>query len=137
MSKYLEKFSRMRTIIADNGGLINSIKTIYRTDELKSGRLVGEDGFGNKYYENKSYFMGRSRWVDYSLAVNLDYDASQVPPEWHRWLHYIADEPPTEAQLVKRKWMINHSENPTGTDKIYVPYSTVKPKVQAWSPPSK
>ncbi|KAK6176393.1 hypothetical protein SNE40_014687 [Patella caerulea] len=127
----------MRTIIADNGGLINSIKTIYRTDELKSGRLVGEDGFGNKYYENKSYFMGRSRWVDYSLAVNLDYDASQVPPEWHRWLHYIADEPPTEAQLVKRKWMINHSENPTGTDKIYVPYSTVKPKVQAWSPPSK
>lgn len=28
--------------------------------------------------------LGRSRWVEYADRVGLDYDASQVPPEW--WL---------------------------------------------------
>ena len=26
---------------------------------------------------------GRSRWVVFSDAVGMDYDASQVPPEWY------------------------------------------------------
>lgn len=30
-----------------------------RTDELKWGKLVGEDKFGNKYYQNDAYFMGK------------------------------------------------------------------------------
>ena len=28
-------------------------------------------------------FAGRSRWVVFSDAVGMDYDASQVPPEWY------------------------------------------------------
>ena len=31
-----------------------------RTDELKWGELVGADKFGNKYYQNKMYFMGKN-----------------------------------------------------------------------------
>ena len=31
----------------------------FRTEEIKYGNLAGEDKFGNKYYENKTYFMGK------------------------------------------------------------------------------
>ncbi|PVD24360.1 hypothetical protein C0Q70_14841 [Pomacea canaliculata] len=109
----------------------------YRTDELKTGTLVGEDDYGNKYYQNPMYFMGRSRWVEYSPAVGMDYDGSQVPPEWHRWLSYMSDEPPTVAKLVKYPWMQKHTENLSGTPQAYVPYSTVPAKIQAWTPPPK
>lgn len=33
--------------------------------------------------------IGRHRWVEY--ASKTRYNASQVPPEWHGWLHYITD----------------------------------------------
>lgn len=33
--------------------------------------------------------LGRHRWVEY--ASKNRYNASQVPPEWHGWLHYITD----------------------------------------------
>ncbi|KAL5014596.1 hypothetical protein ScPMuIL_008866 [Solemya velum] len=89
MSIYLSKFSRFFRIIKQNGGWRQAYLQFYRTDELKEGTLVGEDKFGNKYYENKMYFMGRSRWVMYSDIYGMDYDGSQVPAEWHRWLHYI------------------------------------------------
>lgn len=49
-----------------------------RQDELKDGRLVGEDQFGNKYYENPRYFYSRNRWVEYSDNFNMNYDGSQV-----------------------------------------------------------
>lgn len=52
--------------------------TIYRQDELKDGTLVGEDKFGNKYFENPRYFYGRNRWVEYSDNYNMNYDGSQV-----------------------------------------------------------
>ena len=71
-------------------------------DVTRVGTLVGEDKFGNKYFEDNSYFMPRNRWVVYpekvrpsiylsvflelklrdSVQVWLDYDATQVPPEW-------------------------------------------------------
>lgn len=34
-------------------------------------------------------FVGRHRWVEY--AEKRRYNASQVPPEWHGWLHFITD----------------------------------------------
>lgn len=42
--------------------LTNSIHAIsfFRTDDLKEGRLVGQDAYGNKYYENNKYFYGES-----------------------------------------------------------------------------
>lgn len=33
--------------------------------------------------------VGRHRWVEY--ASKNRYNASQVPPEWHGWLHHITD----------------------------------------------
>jgi NADH dehydrogenase (ubiquinone) 1 alpha subcomplex subunit 12 len=32
------------------------------------------------------------------------------------------------------KWMADHSENLSGTTDAYMPYSTTRPKVEAWDP---
>lgn len=32
----------------------------FRTDDLKEGECIGEDKFGNKYFENNKYFYGES-----------------------------------------------------------------------------
>ena len=32
----------------------------FRTDDLKEGNLIGEDKYGNKYFENNKYFYGES-----------------------------------------------------------------------------
>lgn len=37
----------------------------------------------------------------------------------------------------KYEWMAKHTENETGTNRQYVPYSTVPSKIQAWVPPKK
>lgn len=98
------------------------------------GTLVGIDKEGNKYYENNSYMHGANRWVVYSDKAYLDYDGSQIAAEWHGWMHYMTDIPPTKADQVKHPWMIDHKENLTGTAQQYVPYSTVRPKIQSWKP---
>jgi NADH:ubiquinone oxidoreductase subunit len=137
MSSYLQKFRHLKNAVRQHGGLWGSFLQIFRTDELKWGTLVGVDKFGNKYYENKLYFMGRSRWVYYSDEnIGWDYDASQIPAEWHRWLHYIGDEPPTKLNLPDHKWLLDHQENVTGTAARYMPYSTTRPKIEAWKPPT-
>ena len=42
-------------------------------DDLKEGTLVGEDKYGNKYYENKRYFYGKDEvWSDW-LACIVDF----------------------------------------------------------------
>ena len=43
-------------------------------------------------------FVGRHRWVEY--AKKDRYDTSQVPPEWHGWLHCITDHTGDEASPV-------------------------------------
>ena len=64
------------------------IYSLLRFDDLKSGRLVGEDKYGNKYFEDGYYFYGRNRWVEYADHFNMDYDGSQISPEWYGWMHY-------------------------------------------------
>ncbi|XP_059488859.1 probable NADH dehydrogenase [ubiquinone] 1 alpha subcomplex subunit 12 [Neocloeon triangulifer] len=138
MGKFLglDKVGRLFEIIRQNGGIRASLAKIYRMDELKSGTLIGEDKYGNKYYENKMYFYGRNRWVDYNEKLALDYDGSQVPAEWFGWLHYKTDIPPNkDPTRVKYAWMADHTENLSGTSGAYMPYSTVPPKIQAWVPP--
>src|SRR4029079_17405969 len=53
------------------------------------GHFVGHDLFGNRYYSSEA---GKRRWVIYSRTV----EASRVPAEWHGWLHYTFELPPTE-----------------------------------------
>lgn len=108
---------------------------LFRMDDLRMGTLVGTDKFGNQYFENNRFFYGRNRWVEYGDQYHFDYDGSQVPPEWHRWLHYTTDDPPTKVPPVARKWIMEHTENMSGTSQAYMPYSTTRPKIQPWVPP--
>ncbi|KAG7207295.1 hypothetical protein KM043_008963 [Ampulex compressa] len=131
----LDKLARLFQIVRENGGVFNSIRTLFRTDDLKTGVLVGEDKYGNRYFENNMYFYGRNRWVIYSNKVWLNYDGSQVPVEWFGWLHYKTDLPPyKDPTRPKYKWMMEHTPNVSGTDRAYMPYSTTKPKIEAWKP---
>jgi len=89
----------------------------------RHGTSVGDDSFGNKYYEDKDNIgpAGKPRrWVIY----NGEADASKVPPEWHGWLHYSVDEPPSGAYQAK-SWQKPHIANMTGTLQAYRPPGSI------------
>ncbi|KAE9556560.1 hypothetical protein FO519_000254 [Halicephalobus sp. NKZ332] len=131
----IDKLIKLKDVIKNVGGVRAALKQRYLMDVTRAGTLVGEDKFGNKYYEDNSYFMARNRWVVYTEKVWLDYDASQVPPEWHRWLHHIGDKPPTVEPPVNQKWILEHRENTSiYPGEKYVPYSTTRTKVTGWQP---
>ncbi|XP_071162602.1 NADH dehydrogenase [ubiquinone] 1 alpha subcomplex subunit 12-like [Mytilus galloprovincialis] len=133
---YTEVFRSFGRIIKQNGGIMSSVKTMFYTDDLKEGTLKGTDKYGNNYYENNKYFIGRNRWIVYNRNQGFCYDSSQIPAEWHGWLHYSTDETPIDNPPVKRKWMVDvHTENLSGTKECYVPYSTTRPKIESWQPP--
>lgn len=80
----------------------------------RKGVLVGEDEFGNRYYKERN---GWRRWVIY----NGEAEASKVPPDWHGWLHYTVDVPPTEQDYRPRPWEKPPRPNMTGTPEAYRP----------------
>lgn len=85
--------------------------------------LVGVDKFGNKYYEKLGDTQfGRHRWVEY--AEKTRYNASQVPAEWHGWLHFITDHTGDELLLLKpKRYGIEHKENLSGEGEQYIYHS--------------
>ena len=95
----LDKLQTLMRVIKHNGGLRGSLYTLYRTDDLKEGELVGEDKYGNKYYQNNRYFYGRNRWVIYNKNTGVDYDGSMIPGEWFGWMHHKTDIPPTVVTI--------------------------------------
>lgn len=141
----LDKVAKLRTIIKDHGGLKAALYHLYWTDDLKTGTHVGTDEYGNKYYHNPAYFRGRDRWVIYNPKHGVDYDASMVPATWFGWLHYKTDKTPVEKAPVDYSWLPKHTPNPSGSSQgrdslsgavnPYMPYTTTKPKIEAWVPP--
>ena len=86
----------------------------------RNGKRVGEDVFGNIYYQSKKTGSGHpaeKRWVIYNGAN----DASRVPPEWHGWLHHSYDEIPESHLPQARIWEKEPSGNLTGTAQAYRP----------------
>ena len=84
----------------------------------RKGELVGEDASGNKYYRERD---GKRRWVVYNGLA----DASRVSPDWHGWLHYTVDTPPTEEDYTPRDWQKPHKANMTGTPQAYRPAGSI------------
>ena len=79
---------------------------------LFTGKLVGTDEFGNKYYSNSK----GKRWVIYKNRI----ESSSIPPEWHLWIHFLTEKKPPN-DLKKFIWQKKHEENLTGTKKAYKP----------------
>ncbi len=101
----------------------------------RKGEKVGEDASGNLYYQTKG---GVRRWVIY----NGEIEASRVSPDWHGWLHFTFDAPPTKAPLAHKVWEKPHVENLTGTLAAYAPPGSMRmagvtrPRAdyEAWKP---
>jgi NADH:ubiquinone oxidoreductase subunit len=90
----------------------------------RKGRLVGEDEFGNRYYIQKSGVgpLGvPARWVIYRDLS----EPTQVPPDWHGWLHYTVDDLPTDVRYVPKPWQKRHQMNQTGTANAYRPQGSI------------
>ncbi len=92
----------------------------------RKGRLVGEDEFGNRYYETPWVEIDpsqgpRRRWVVY----NGDVDLSRVPPGWRGWLTYTAEVPPSQEDYTPREWERPHVPNNTGTPQAYRPRGSI------------
>lgn len=100
----------------------------------RRGVRVGEDAQGNIYYQTAD---AKRRWVIY----NGDMEASRVSPDWHGWLHFTWDQPPTTSPLAHKPWEKPHVENLTGSAAAYVPSGSIRratPQVRAdydaWQP---
>lgn len=100
----------------------------------RKGVKVGEDDQGNVYYQTRD---GKRRWV----IFNGEAEASRVSPDWHGWLHFTWDQPPTQVALMHRPWEKPHVENLTGTAGAYVPPGSilradpaVRRDYEAWQP---
>lgn len=92
-----------------NGNTIGTRFHIWR-----KGEFVGEDEAGNRYYQERN---GKRRWVTY----NGPSEATSVSADWHGWLHYSVDVPPTEERYTPKPWQKPHQQNMTGTSKAYRP----------------
>lgn len=108
---------------------------------LFHGKFVGEDEFGNKYYElRKAPKTGRrTRWVIYNGIA----EASKIPAAWHGWMHYTHDKPMTTEESRRWPWQKQHLPNLTGTRHAYMPPGHIlkggerDPSIsdyQAWKP---
>ncbi|VVT48866.1 uncharacterized protein SAPINGB_P001989 [Magnusiomyces paraingens] len=118
-------------------GFKNALKQMNGIGDIKSGRLVGVDAYGNKFFENdtEDEIHMRTRWVEYK-----DYygNMSTVEAGWHFWLGYGVDTPPNQTSEA-HKTIRAYPEPPTlihgtGSPGAYVPYNTVKPKIKSWEP---
>lgn len=84
------------------------------------GKFVGEDAYGNKYYEAKAELTAeykKKRWVIYKGLA----EPSKVPPTWHGWLHYTSDVIPSESHGMPYAWIKEAQPNLTGTTLAYIP----------------
>lgn len=121
----------------------NSATIGIRFTVARRGVFIGEDDYGSRYYEAKdakdSYDGRKRRWVIYKGYA----EASKVPAEWHGWLHYTFDEPPTVEPLLRRSWEKDHEPNLTGTLHAWRPKGAIarggeRPKAtgdyEAWRP---
>ncbi|EGF90378.1 hypothetical protein ABI_33990 [Asticcacaulis biprosthecium C19] len=94
-----------------SGATLGTLFTVGRR-----GRQVGSDEFGNRYFEDRSasnsYDVGRKRrYVLYKGYA----DASKIPPDWHGWMHYLYDTPPSKEALPRKAWEKPHLPNMSGT----------------------
>ena len=98
-----------------------------RLQTILFGKFIGQDDFGNKYYESKK----GKRWVIYSNEV----DASNIPVEWYSWIHFTSNKIEKNHNFKKYTWQKTHQPNLTGTDKAYYPNKdkdAIKKKYKSW-----
>jgi NADH:ubiquinone oxidoreductase subunit len=77
-----------------------------------TARKIGQDRFGNTYYEARKTLPVYNRKRRYVVTAHGQ-DPTKVPAEWHAWLHHTTDAPLDEA--ARLPWQKEHQPNLTGT----------------------
>ncbi|KAK3089967.1 hypothetical protein FSP39_008098 [Pinctada imbricata] len=93
---------------------IKSFWDRFRSKLEQEGKLVGEDLFGNKYYEKESvnstdHSRKSKRWIEREDDPDLDQQYHQefeMPIEWRAWLQHKRSSPPTEMEIKKNVAMM-------------------------------
>ena len=79
---------------------------------LLTGKFIGNDQFGNKYYTNSK----GKRWVIYKNNI----EASKIPPEWYLWMHNLSVNKPSN-KINSFSWQKKYEGNLTGTERAHKP----------------
>ena len=84
-----------------------------------TSKFIGEDEFGNRYYEKAKakHQLRPTRFVLFKGTV----EASKVPADWHGWLHHTQQDMPPKGGYEKHEWQEAHLPNLTGTKHAYRP----------------
>jgi len=101
------------------------------------GKKVGEDYFGNFYYESRDK---KNRWCIYSNES----EASKISPEWNSWLRFISNTYPNVNDQI-HGWQKRFNGNLTGLESAYKPrtvrtgssnedFSNYNSDYKAWKP---
>ncbi len=104
-----------------------TLATFFKT--FFTGKLVGKDEFGNKYYKNKR----DERWVIYSGNI----EATKITSDWYLWMHHTVNKIPDQIDKKKKyTWQKEHTENKTGTKDSYKPVkirkNSLNKKYETW-----
>jgi NADH:ubiquinone oxidoreductase subunit len=87
------------------GGWRGVLEHMYANGDFpfKLGIYMGCDAAGNRYYENRvDYPVGQHRWVEPADIHN--FDATQIPPEWHGWMCHTNDATPSmEKEYIQER----------------------------------
>ena len=83
------------------------------------GTEVGEDQYGNKYFELKRVdsFGRKKRYCLYSGLV----EASKIAPEWHPFMHYQIEAKEVPKNIRSYKWQKLALPDLTLSDVKYLP----------------
>ena len=126
--------------VLSNLGPLKWFKQLLLTKDPRYGTLVGKDRLGNKYYVGGNEF-NRERFVIYKNKSNTygGFDATQIPPEWHAWMHRISDTLPKPFEEMKKEGLVpffeTYKENLTLSEHARLKTkSTVPPKIHPWVP---
>lgn len=118
-----------------NGNQLN-----FRFHLWRNAKKVGEDEYGNIYYQGGHDSEGRPR--RYIVYADIS-EPSLIPAGWHGWMHHKTDSLPANSGYVIREWQKPHRPNLTGTASAYRPKGSLfntgeRPRVSgdydAWSP---
>ncbi|XP_045145479.1 NADH dehydrogenase [ubiquinone] 1 alpha subcomplex subunit 12-like [Echinops telfairi] len=98
-----------------HGGLQGYLSVSFTANDVRVGTLVGEDKYGNRYYEANKQFLGLTD-VSEMNGRNAFWDVDGS----------IKGMVPLGQPYIQHEWPSRH----------YVPYSTTRKKIQEWVPSS-
>lgn len=90
-------------------------------------KLIGEDYYGTKYYEEEIRYSSRKRPPRYFVPVNKEDFEQELPAEWESWLRYRRKEPPTQEEIeTSYQLAVTKKENAAALKEKYSKSEDVK-----------